>query len=280
MQRATIVGTAQSWTMAPWNDPGMYIVSLNDAYRMKGFVRADAWYDLHPLDKFYAPVEGALLYAHQVPAGCYARPADHKAWLASQQIPVWLHPDHATQDPASAAWPTARAFPWADVKDTFTDYFTSSPAEIMAHLMLQGATEIHIYGIHLATESEYIHQRPQMEMIAGRFLGRGKCTKTTKNGLRYYESPDALLVFPEASPVLQADWVYAIEPKPHDGHKEQLKWEHHKYSIKRERAIGALKAKPFWQRSKPLQEALWLHEAQLADVQDALQRVDLAQHWR
>ena len=258
----------------------MHICSLNDAYRMHGFVRADAWYDLHPLDKFYAPVEGQILYAHQVPAGMYARPATHKQWLASQQIPVCLHPEHVTQDPASAAWPTARAFPWHEVAEYHGQYFTSSPALIMAHLMMQGCKEIQIYGIHLATESEYRDQRPQMEMLAGRFLGRGKLTKTTKNGLRYYETPDALLVFPEMSPVLQADWVYAIEPKPQTQHKEQLRWEHHKYSIKRERAIQALKVKPWWQRAAPLQNELWQHEAALADVQDALQRIEIAQGWR
>jgi len=279
-QRACIVGTAQSWSMTPWNDPAMFVTSLNDAYRLQGFVRADAWYDLHPLDKFFHPPQGQTVYAHQVPAGHYCRPVEHKDWMAKQAIPVWLHPEHATQDPASAAWPSARAFPKAEIEAHFGRYFTSSPAWMLAHLILQGYSEVHIYGIHLATEQEYRDQRPQMEFLAGRFLGRGKQTMRVKDGLRYYETADATLVFPEASPVLQADWQYALEPKPHNSHRELLKWEHHKYSVKRERAIAALKTAPFWVRRTPLQAELWRHEAALADVQDQLQRCDLAQHWR
>lgn len=279
-QRAAIVGTAQSWQMTPFADPSMYIASLNDAYRMAGFVRADAWYDLHPLDKFYHPPQGQLVYAHQVPAGHYCRPDTHKQWLAMQQIPVWLHPDYATQDPAAAAWPSARAFPRAEVEAYFGRYFTSSPAWMLAHLILQGYREVHIYGIHLATEQEYRDQRPQMEFLAGRFLGRGQQTMTVKDGLRHYETADAHLVFPEASPVLQADWQYALEPKPHNTYKEQLKWEAHKYAIKRERAVAALKTAPWWQSKKQLQDDLWTFEAYQADVQDQLQRVDLVQQWR
>ena len=279
-KRACITGTAQSWVQTPWADPEMRICSLNDAYRLKGFVRADAWYDPHPLNMFYTPAEGQVLFAHQVPPGKYARPKDHKQWLAQQQIPVWLHPDHVAQDPESANWPSARPLPLAEITDYFGRYFTSSPALIMAHLILQGFKEIHVYGIHLATEQEYRDQRPQMEFLAGRFLGASKQTMTVKDGLRHYETQDAHLVFPEASPVLQADWMYAIEPKPHNGHKEQLKWEHHKYSIKRERAIQALKTAPWWASTKATQDELWTYEAHLADVQDALQRVDLAQAWR
>ena len=279
-QRACITGTAQSWAMTPWTDASMLICSLNDAYRMAGFQRADAWYDLHPLDKFFHPPQGRALYAHEVPPGHYCRPVEHKAWLAAQLIPVWLHPEHVVQDPASAAWPQAKPFPRATIEAHFGRYFTSSPAWMLAHLMLQGFQEIHVYGIHLATEHEYREQRPQMEFLAGRFLGRGKQTMTVKDGLRHYETAEAHLVFPEASPVLQQDWQYAFEPKPSNQHREQLKWEHHKYSVKRERAIAALKAAPWWQRTRPLQDELWTHEAHLADVQDALQRSDLAQTWR
>jgi hypothetical protein len=278
--RAAIVGTAGSWTMTPWSDPGLHITSLNDAYRMAGFVRADAWYDLHPLNKFFHPTEGQPVFAHELPVGHYARPATHKQWLAQQQIPVWLHPDHATQDPASASWPSARPLPIADITAYFGRYFASSPALMMAHLILQGMKEIQIYGIHLSTEQEYREQRPQMEFIAGRFLGNGKLTMTVKDGLRHYETADAHLVFPEASPVLQADWMYAIEPKPYAGPIEALKWELHKYGVKRERVIAALKTAPFWRRTNALREELWRCEAYQTDAQDALARVQLAQQWR
>lgn len=279
-QRACITGTAQSWVATPWADPSMMICSLNDAYRMQGFQRADAWYDLHPLDKFFHPPQGQPVFAHQIPSGHYCRPKDHKGWLKQQQIPVWLHPHHATQDPDSATWPTAQAFPKAEIEAHFGRYFTSSPAWMLAHLMMQGYAEIHVYGIHLATEHEYREQRPQMEFLAGRFLGRGKQTMRVQDGLRYYETPDACLVFPEASPVLQQDWQYAFEAKPANQHRELLRWEAHKYQVKRERTIAALKTAPWWKPTKPLQRELWMYEAYQADIQDALARTELVHQWR
>ena len=114
IERIAIVGTAPSWRMMPWHDLGLYTASLNDAYQMDGFERADEWVDLHPMDHFFfvpeAPAgQKALVYSHQIPIGHYVRPVKHLDWLATQTIPVWLHPDHKTQHPASADWPSARA---------------------------------------------------------------------------------------------------------------------------------------------------------------------------
>jgi hypothetical protein len=52
--RVAIVGTAQSYLKTPWTDPGLTILSLNDAYNLPAFKRADAWYDFHPIDKFFS----------------------------------------------------------------------------------------------------------------------------------------------------------------------------------------------------------------------------------
>ena len=278
MERVAIVGTAQSWVNTPWNDPGLYILSLNDAYRLAGFVRADAWYDFHPLDKmFFAP--GQKVYAHQVPAGAYVRPQEHLQWLASQSIPVWLHPDWQTQNPGPlAASKTAKAFPKAEIEAYFGRYFTSSPAWMIAHAILQGAKEVHVYGIHLATEQEYREQRPQFEFLLGRVLGPGKLTMTVNNGLRMYQTPNGRVVLPEASPVLQADFQYAFERRPL-ADLEPLKWEQHKYEIKKQRAIQTLKTAKWWQlgSTRAAQEELWRLEVKALDVQEQMSRLQLAQ---
>src|SRR6185436_3543195 len=179
LDRIAIVGTAPSWRMTPWHDAGLHIASLNDAYQMDGFERVDEWYDMHPLDKFHLvpeppPGQKPIIYAHQIPIGSYVRPSKHLDWLATQTIPIWLHPDHATQLPASATWPSARAFPRAALEEEFGRYFTSTPGWMLAHAISRGAREIHIYGIHLSTESEYMEQRPNFEYLIGRVLGRGK----------------------------------------------------------------------------------------------------------
>jgi len=295
VERYCIVGTAPSWMQTPWSDTGLHIVSLNDAYGMDGFQRADEWVDLHPLDKFWIIPKGPngerpVVYAHQVPKGHYVRPDGHLDWLATQTIPVWLHPDHATQLPASATWPSARTFPKAAIDAHFGRYFTSTPAWMLAHAMLRGAKEIQIYGIHLSTESEYIDQRPNFEYLMGMFLGAGKKTIREHDGKRYYEAPDRLLVMPKSTPILDAKFQYGFEPTPRRN-LDPLRWELHKVNVKRERTIEALKkSSAYWPwtvmeqpdeqgvvqkrrvNTSTLRQELWHYDAVLADVQDQLAR--------
>lgn len=297
-RKIAIVGTAPSWQQTPWRDTTLEIWSLNDAYGMDGFQRADVWYDLHPLDKFmFAPKvpdgQKPVMFAHQIPIGYYLRPADHLQWLATANLTKWLHPDHAKQLPESATWPHVRAFPKTEIEEAYGAYCTSSPQWMLAHAMLEGIREIHIYGIHLSTESEYIDQRPGFEFLIGSFLGPGKRTLTKKQGLRYYESPDALLVLPEASPILSSNFQYAFQPSPRRA-IEPLKWELHKAEVKRARTVAALrdawwfpitrteepipndpegKTRTRWVRVSTLQQELWQYEALVNDCQDAVARV-------
>lgn len=292
-ERVCIVGTAQSWTKTPWTDTGLKIWSLNDAYRMKGFVRADAWYDLHPLDRFYYPT-GEKVYAHQIPAGHYCRPVGHLAWLAEQEIPVWLHPDYRAQHAAAATWAHALPFPKAAIEAHIGRYCTSSPGWMIGHALVLGVRELQIYGIHLATEHEYIEQRPNFEMLCGMFLGRGRRTVTIGQGLRRYETKDALLVLPEETPVLHSNFQYAFETRP-KAHEDPIKWELHKIDIKRTRLIEGLKRKPRWSpyvtlpdptkggterlTTRQVQEELFRLEAQAADQHEALSRMHAESQW-
>lgn len=269
--RIAIVGTAPSWTMTPWTDPGLTILSLNDAYRMPGFQRADAWFDLHPMDHYWhPPEENQPIFAHAVPPGHYARPKTHVEWLGRQMIPVYLHPDHATQCPASATWPHAHAFPKAEIEAAFDRYFTSTPSWMLAHAILQGATDVSIYGIHLSTEHEYIEQRPCFEFLCGRLLGPGRIKVTRADKLRVYETAQGRLTIPEASPVLSSNFQYAFQPRPRQV-LEQHKWDVHRFTVKRERTVGRLAHAKWWQVGK-LQAELADYEAQLQLAQEVMGR--------
>ena len=274
MERVCIVGTAGSWTQTPWTDAGLSILSLNDAYRLKGFQRADAWYDLHPLDHFVHPPSDGPMFAHQVPPGYYVRPSDHREWLAKQDIPVWLHPDYATQWPDAANWRSARAFPKADIEAAFGRYFTSSPAWMLAHVILQGAKEVHVYGIHLATEHEYIEQRPNFEYLLGRVLGPSRVKLTEKDNCRYYETKDGLVVLPQSTPILASDFQYAFQPRPR-ANVEPLKWELHKYTVKANRALSELKTAPWWKPTGRIKADMAKWDAYIADTQEQLARINL-----
>jgi hypothetical protein len=295
-RRIAIVGTAPSWNLTPWADTSLEIWSLNDAYNIDGLQRADVWYDLHPLDKFFfapkpEPGKKVGIFAHQIPQGYYVRPHSHLEWLATAPIPKYLHPDFATQKPEAANWPNVKAFPKADIEAEYGHYCTSSPQWMLAHALMLGIREVHIYGIHLSTESEYIDQRPGFEFIIGCLLGAGKRKLTIKNGLRHYESADGLVVLPEASPVLSSKFQYAFEPSPRK-QLEPLHWELHKAQIKLARTVGALKQATWpitsiiepipndpegktqkrWVRTSTLQQEVWHHEALVQDCQDALAR--------
>lgn len=296
-RRIAIVGTAPSWAVTPWQDTSLEIWSLNDAYNIDGFQRADRWYDLHPLDKFYfapKPANGqkAVVFAHQIPVGHYVRPGEHLDWLATTAIEKWLHPDHATQLPASQTWPNVRAFPKAEIEAAYGSYCTSSPQWMLAHALLQGIRDVQIYGIHLSTEQEYIEQRPGFEFLIGCLLGPGKRRLTRHQGLRRYESEDGVVVLPDASPVLSSSFQYAFQPSPRKS-VEPLRWELHKAEVKRNRTIAALRdAKwPFvarleepipdhpegktqtrWARISTLQQELWYYDALVSDCQEAIGR--------
>jgi len=297
--RTAIVGTAPSWALTPFADPGLTIVSLNDAYQLEGFGRVDAWYDLHPLNKFFFPPKGQRVFAHHVPPGYYVRPQGHLDWLASRAFPVFVsRPEdhHPAESYAVPGW--GQVFPKRQIEAHFGRYFTSSPAWMMAHAILNGCTELHIYGIHLSTEHEYIEQRPNFEFLIGRMLGHGPVTMTVNDGLRTYATAHARVVLPVESPILSSDFQYAFQRRPR-ADLEPLRWEAHKASIKRERIIEAFKRKPAWSRklrfqlppdtpdgeprwqtlsSRAAQDELWYLDALQTDVQDQLARV--ANPWR
>lgn len=274
--RAAIVGTASSWQLTPWNDPGLHVCSLNDAYQIKGFQRADEWYDTHPIRKMYfRPAEDrGPVYAHQIPVGAYVRPAHHLEWLKAQTIPVWLHPDYTQDHPDAATWLHAHAFPKAEIEAHFGRYFSSSPQWMLAHLMLRGYRDVSVYGIHLATEHEYIEQRPGFEFLLGRMLGPGKLTVSVKDQMRHYETPEGHLALPEASPVLTASFQYGYEPRPLAG-LEPLRWEAHKLAIKRTRALGQLRGAKWWTPTAAIKEELWRLDALQMDLDDEMGRIQM-----
>jgi hypothetical protein len=297
--RVAIVGTAQSYLKTPWTDPGLTILSLNDAYNLPAFKRADAWYDFHPLDKFFFAKEGEKrVWAHQVPPGYYVRPSTHLEWLKTRAVPVFLHPDYQTQHPDAATWAHAQPFPKAEIEAYFGRYFTSSPAWMIAHAVMQGCQELHIYGIHLATEHEYIEQRPNFEYLIGRVLGTGKLTTTVQHGLRTYQTDHGRVVLPVSSPILASDFQYAFEQRPR-AVLEPIKWELHKVQMKRERLIDAFKRQPWWARSlrfeippdapngpgqvvtlssRAAQDELWRLDALAMDYQEQMARA--ANPWK
>lgn len=202
-----IVGTAQTWKLTPWSDPAVDVLGLNDGYmlgyRQTGQLalpRMTVWFDLHPFAQMcFRPQGERTVSTFDVPTGAYLRPAGHLEWLRSRTFPVFVNE-------VPAHWPkTVQPFPRKELEAKYGSYFCSTPAWMLVWAIEQGYNEIHIYGIHLATEWEYISQRPNMEYWMRHAMDRG-----------------VKLILPTKCPLLKSKHVYAYEPKPGLG-LEQMK---------------------------------------------------------
>lgn len=206
LRRVAIIGTAQSWNQCPWADQSLEVWGLNDAY-MIGVPRANRWYDLHPPSQMtFRPSAQRAVPPAEVPIGGYMRPHGHLEWLASRPMSVYIQ--HARPD-----WPTSRTFPIEEILAFFQphwpwrltrrgviepgkDYEVSTPSWMLMHAIMEGYTEIHVYGIHLATHWEYVQQRPNFEWLLGLAAGRG-----------------IKIVLPLSAPICQSPYRYAYELK-------------------------------------------------------------------
>lgn len=136
--KIAIVGTApSSRLLAPFSDATWKIWGCSPG-NMNVLPRADAWFEIH----------GNLLWPE-----CKSYGEPYIAWLKQQQIPIYM------QDQSLV--PNATTFPKDELVAEFGPYFfTSSFSWMMAFAIRQGAKEIALYGIDMASRDEYILQRP------------------------------------------------------------------------------------------------------------------------
>ena len=247
-RRIAIIGTAPTWTSTPWDDPTLEIWCLNDMHVLHP-PRADRWFDLHPMDKMFFANKQKKIHPHQVPAGYFVRPEGHLETLRQMTIPVYV------PDAAALGSPSAVTFPREDVEKAIGPYFASSPAWMVGLALLEGVTELHIYGIHLATEWEYLKQKPNMTFLLGLAAGRG-----------------VKIVTPKGSPLLAETHRYAYDVDP-DVSKVAV--QRRIQGLQQQKAyVKAQGQTKWWQRSDPntASRLAWL-DAQLMDAQLELQYV-------
>lgn len=184
-----IVGFAPSWTQTPWDDPQAERWGLNALHKVAADKPFDRWYQLHDIDKFHTnDLE------------------EHVGFLAAFDGPVYLWKEHMER------WaefiPNAVAYPKKEITDTFGTYFTNSISWMIAHALLEAGplpkigepmtaplhTKIGVYGVDMAVDSEYSHQRPSCEYFLGIAEGRG-----------------IKLILPPTSDLLKSPYLYGAE---------------------------------------------------------------------
>ena len=256
LKRIAIIGTAQSWTYCPWQDKTLAVAALNDCYAL-GLPRADVWFDLHPFNEMVFVERNAsrTVDASQIPVGSYVRPQQHLEWLRTRPFPVFLQQ-------APIGWSNARTFPveqvlawwqkfwpyrvdWKGSVSQGRDYEGSTPCWMLMWAIMEGFTEIHIYGIHLATEWEYVEQRPNMEFILGAASALG-----------------VKIVLPTTTPICQGKFRYAYEPKA------DLPVQRHLSTIHRVKAEGA-------RLQQARQQTRWWQRGRRQDLTAQVARKDM-----
>lgn len=136
--KVALIGTAPSSRMlAPFNDPTWQIWACSPG-NQNTLPRVDVWFELH----------GNL---HWPENAAYGLP--YIEWLKTLRIPIYMQNQNYV--------PNAVVFPKDDmVREFGRDFFTSSFSWMMALAIHNGAKEIALFGIDMASRDEYILQRP------------------------------------------------------------------------------------------------------------------------
>lgn len=146
----SVVGLSPASRDLVFQEPeGSEIWSLNNGHlcftpeQMKRFT---AWFQIHPREDYEGNHNPAL---------------GHKEWLKTCGIPLYMEQLHEDI-------PTGIVFPRDDIVQSLGyDYFTSTIAYMVAFAIYKGYEEIRLYGIDMAAETEYFHERPCLEFWLG-----------------------------------------------------------------------------------------------------------------
>lgn len=165
-KQVCILGTAETMHEAPFDDPTWEMWAVATAIGSPGLKRLDRVMELHGRDSWGQRI----------------------AEINAAKIPVWMW-QHYDEIPLS------EPFPVHDITAKFRSYFTNSISFLIAKAIMDGYTDIALFGVHMATNTEYSHQRPSCEY----FLG-------------YAEAKGINLWIPDGADLLKAARLYGFEP--------------------------------------------------------------------
>lgn len=142
MKKIAIVGTASSFTDAPYDDESWEIWGLSGLKtRVPKGTRVDRWFELHTFD-YLKREQGAV--------------EEYFGFLDS------LGEKLTTFQPEKLA-PKARVLKRQDLLNAFGEYFTSTIAWVLGEAILENPDKIGLWGVHCAGDAEYEDQRPCIE---------------------------------------------------------------------------------------------------------------------
>ncbi len=164
MKSVAIAGFAFTTLDALKDSQADEIWTLNHAFLMAwAFPRFDRVFEIHKLDWALRP---------ELP-----KSGEYEAWLKEP------HPFPIYMQEASPEYPASVRYPFEEVcADVFgkllrggemNPYFTSSFSYMLALAVYEKFERVELYGIEMATDTEYYFQKPSGELMIGVALGRG-----------------------------------------------------------------------------------------------------------
>lgn len=186
-RKVAIIGSAQTtYALAPWDDGSWEFWGL--AWRCLDHPRFDRVFEVHNPDQWD--------YVDETVYGPWLKEARDKSGAA---VSVYMLP-HVAADYGASSYPLAEVEALMGRR-----YFSSSFSYMLALAILEGVSEIGIWGVDLVADGEYAHQRPAAEYLLGIAQARG--IKVT---------------IPCQSALLKAPFVYGMEtPADSDDPLEQ-----------------------------------------------------------
>ena len=219
MKKVAIVGYTPTRVYAPYGDESWEIWGLNDLYRFKSksdVQRWTRWFNMHqdrPSAQSRTPYSSCL--------------KEYAKW----DCPVYLQEKHPDV-PNSVRFPVEKAI------EQFGGYFTNSISYMIAFAIMEGFKEIGIWGVDMATDSEYNHQRPSCEYFLG--IAKGK-------GISIYVHP--------AADLLKARTLYGYETHKEEAYTHKIKNMVEKMSVDKFQAE---------QQAQNAQRTVWQYEGAIS----------------
>lgn len=147
-----IVGFAPSWPLTPWEIPNAHYWGMNALHKVAPDKPWTAWFQLHDIER-----------AHPNDA------REHLEWLAQCGVPVFMWEEHIPK----YGLPNAVPYPRQAIIDHFGEYFTNTVSWMIALAIYQQYKTVGVYGVDMAQDEEYMHQRPSVEYFLGWCKGAG-----------------------------------------------------------------------------------------------------------
>lgn len=134
---------------------------MNQLYRM--IPRATRWFEIHA-DYLFDQAPGT----------------DYRAWMKQAPVPIYMVAKDP-EIPTSVAYPIERMIAEFDLGSMRLNdklavekgYFHSSVDYMLALAISEGVEEVGVWGIDMAHDTEYVHQKPSGSFWLGVAKGRG-----------------------------------------------------------------------------------------------------------